>query len=168
MQTKVKQDVRVGTRVPPVDLVMAERMASGALAGLKKLGYGWPVRKVREHDRKQEVTLPAYVAREMRVEAGNFVVWCCTEVPGVLSIAEVVAVYERGVDGMRILGRQVGTSKVRKSSASYEVTIPKEVQAALGNVAGESVAFMLTNYPGIVGVSVVKRPDNSTGSRRTG
>lgn len=153
-------------RVKPLDPVKLDRIAPGAMCGLKKLGYGWPVRKVREDSRKKEVTLPAYVARELRVVAGNFVVWCCTDVAGMLTIAEVAAVYERDVDGLPILGRQLAISKVRKSTKSFEITIPKDVQAELGNMTGENVAFLLTNYPGIVAVGVLKRPDNSTGSRR--
>jgi len=81
-----------------------------------------------------------------------------------LTIAEVAVVYECDVDGLPILGRQIAISKVRKSSGSYEVTIPREVQAELGDVTGENMRFGLTNYPGIVTVGVIKRPDNSTGS----
>lgn len=168
MASKAIQNLLIRTPVKLLDPVKLDRIAPGAMCGLRKQGYGWPVRKVREHNRKREVTLPSYVARELRVVAGNYVVWCCTDVPGMLTIAEVVAVYERDIDGLPILSRQVAISKVRKSTGSYEVTIPKEVQAALGDVNGENVAFQLTNYPGIVAVSVVKRPDNSTGSRRAG
>lgn len=168
MTERSKVSLVIRQRIKPLDPVKLERIALGAMCGLRKQGYGWPVRKVREDIRKKEVTLPSYVARELGVVAGNFVVWCCTDVPGMLAIAEVVAVYERDVDGLPILGRQLAISKVRKSTKSFEISIPKEVQTELGDVTGENVTFLLTNYPGIVAVSVVKRPDNSTGSRRTG
>ena len=162
MKTK---NLLIRTRVKPPDPVKLDRIATGAMCGLKKLGYGRPARKVREHNRKKEVTLPAYVARELGVVAGNSVVWCCTDVPGMLDIAEVAAVYERDVDGTPILGRQVAISKVRKSSGSFEITIPKEVQEELGEATGENLAFILTNYPGVVTVGVVKRPDDSKGEK---
>lgn len=155
-------------RVKPLDPVKLDRIAPGALCGIKRLGFGRPARKVREHNRKKEVTLPAYVARELKVVAGSFVVWCCTDVPGMLDIAEVAAVYERDIDGSPILGRQIAISKVRKSSGSYEVTIPKEVQAELGNVTGEHLAFVFTNYPGTVSVSVIKRPEDHAGTPAAG
>lgn len=168
MGKELRTDSIKTTRIKPIQEYRLDRLAHGAMCGLRRLGYGLPVRKVREHNRKEEVTLPAYAARELRVVAGNFIVWCCTDVPGVLEIAEVAAVYERDVDGLPILGRLVTISKVRKSSKSYEVTIPKEAQAELGDVNGEQMTFNLTNYPGVVAVSVVKRPNDSAGSRRGG
>jgi len=123
---------------------------------------------VREHNRKKEVTLPSYVARELGVVAGNFVVWCCTDVSGMLVIAEVAAVYERDVDGLPILGRQVAISKVRKSTKSFEISIPKEVQEELGDVTGEQITFVFTNYPGTVAVSVIKRPEGPAGTPAAG
>jgi len=144
------------------------KMAAGAMCSLKKRGYGWPVRRVREDSRKKEVTLPSYVARELGVIAGNFIVWCCTDIAGMLTISEVMAVYELDVDGLPILGRQIAYSKIRKSSGSYEVTIPKDVQAELGDVLGENIRFGLTNYPGIVTFGVLRRPNDSAGKRRQG
>ena len=161
-------NLTIRPRVKPFETVKLDRIAPGAMCGLKKLGYGWPVRKVREDSRKKEVTLPSYVARELRVKAGSFVVWCCTDVPGLLTIAEVTAVYERDVDGSPILGRQVAISKVRKSSGSYEVSIPKQCQAELGNVTGENVSFSMTNYPGIVTAVVIKRPGDPAGMPAAG
>lgn len=158
------QNLKTRQTVKQMDPVKLDRIAPGAMCGLKKLGYGRPARMVREHNRKKEVTLPAYVVRELRVVAGNFVVWCCTDVQGMLDIAEVAAVYERDVDGSRILGRQIAISKVRKSSGSFEITIPKEAQAELGDVTGEKLAFVFTNYPGIVAVSVIKRPEDHAGT----
>jgi len=155
-------------RVKPLDLVKLARIAQGAMCGMKKLGYGRPARMVREHNRKKEVTLPAYVARELKVDAGSFVVWCCTDVPGLLDIAEVAAVYERDIDGSPILGRQIAISKVRKSTKSFEITIPKEVQTELGDVTGEQIAFVFTNYPGTVSVSVIKRPEGPAGMPAAG
>lgn len=160
--------LKIRPRVKPLDRVKLDRIAPGAMCGLKKLGYGWPARKVREDSRKKEVTLPSYVVRELRVVAGNFVVWCCTDVPGMLTIAEVASVYERDVDGLPILGRQVAISKVRKSSGSFEITIPKEVQAKLGDVKGENVNFSMTNYPGIVTAVVIKRPEAHAGTPAAG
>ena len=144
----------------PLSQVKLEKMAAGSMRGTRKLGYGWPVRKVREHNRKKEVTLPSYVARELRVVAGNSVVWCKTNVAGMLTIAEVMAVFEVDVDDLRILGRQIAYSKVRKSSGSHEISIPKAAQAELGDPTGENVIFGLTHYPGVVTVSIIKRPDN--------
>lgn len=163
-----KQNLLIWPRVKPLDPVKLDRIAPGAMCGIKKLGYGRPARKVREHNRKKEVTLPSYVGRELGVVAGSFVVWCCTDVPGMLDIAEVAAVYERDVDGLPILGRQLAIVKVRKSSGSFEITIPKEAQAELGDVTGEHLAFVLTNYPGIVTVGVVKRPDDPAGMPAAG
>lgn len=162
------QNLLIRPRVKPPDTVKLDRIAPGAMCGLKKLGYGRPARKVREHNRKKEVTLPAYVGRELGVIAGNSVVWCCTDVPGMLDIAEVAAVYERDVDGTPVLGRQIAISKVRKSVRSLEVSIPMEAQAELGNVTGENLGFLLTNYPGIVTVCVVKRPEGPAGMPAAG
>ena len=155
-------------QVKPLDPAKLDRIATGAMCGMKKQGYGRPVRKVRVHARKKVVTLPSYVARELMVEAGNSVVWCETEDTGALDIAEVLAVYELDIDGTPILGRQVAISKVRKSSGSYELTIPKVAQAKLGDVTDEKIAYMFTNYPGVVTVCVVKRPGDQEGSRREG
>lgn len=155
-------------KIKPIEAMRLDRLAPGAMCGLKKQGYGWPVREVRERTRKKVVTLPAYVGRELGVVAGNFVVWCCTNVPGLLTIAEVAAVYERDIDGSTILGRQVAYSKVRKECGSYEISIPKAVQAELGDVMGENMRFGLTNYPGIVTVGVLRRPEDTAGSRREG
>jgi len=157
------QNLTIRPWVKPTDPVKLDRIAPGAMCGLKKLGYGWPVRKVREHCGKKEVTLPAYVVRELRVVAGNSVVWCCTDVAGMLTIAEVAVVFESDIDGSLILGVQLAYSKVRKSTGSYEIAIPKEAQAALGDVTGENIRFGLTNYPGIVTVGVIKRPDDRAG-----
>lgn len=162
------ETLKIRPRVKPLDPVKLAKIAPGAMCGLKKLGYGKPARMVREHNRKKEVTLPAYVVRELRVKDGNFVVWCCTEVPGMIDIAEVTAVYQRDIDGSQILGRQVAISKVRKSSGSFEITIPKEVQAELGNVKGENMNFSLTNYPGIVTAVVIKRPEDPAGTPAAG
>ncbi len=151
-----------------MEAMRLDRLAPGALCGLKKLGYGWPVRKVRERTRKKVVTLPAYVAREIGAVAGNFIVWCCTNVPGMLTIAEVAAVYERDIDGSPILGRQVAYSKVRKECGSYEISVPKEVQEELGDIMGENMRFGLTNYPGIVTVGVLRSPEDHAGSRQGG
>ncbi|GAI96977.1 unnamed protein product, partial [marine sediment metagenome] len=152
-------------RVKPLDPVKLDRIAPGAMCGLKKQGHGWPARMVRDESRKKEVTLPSYVARELGVVAGNFVVWCCTKVPGLLTIAEVAAVYERDIDGSPILGGQVGISKVRKSTKSFVITIPKKVLAELGDVTGEQIAFVFTLYPRIVAVNVIKRPEDSKGAK---
>ena len=162
------ENLTIRRRVKPLDPVKLDRIALGAMCGMKKRGYGWPVRKVREHCGKKEVTLPAYVVRELGVVAGNFVVWCCTDVPGMLTIAEVAAVYERDVDGSQILGIQLAISKVRKSTGSYEIAIPKVAQAELGNVTGENVRFGLTNYPGVVTVGVIKRPGDPAGMPAAG
>lgn len=148
----------IGTKVRPINQADAEKMAAGSMRGIRKLGYGFPVRKVREDCRKKEVTLPSYVAREMNVTAGNHVVWCQTDIAGMLTIAEVLAVFELGVDGLRILGRQIAYCKVRKSSGSHEISIPKDAQAELGEPTGESIIFGLTHYPGVVTVTVIKRP----------
>lgn len=155
-------------KIKPIEEMRLDRIAPGAMCGIKKLGYGRPARKVREHNGKKEVTLPAYVGRELGVVAGSFVVWCCTDVPGMLDIAEVAAVYQRDVDGTPVLGRQLVISKVRKSSGSYEISIPKEAQAELGEVTGENVKFGLTNYPGIVTAVVIKRPGDPAGCRQPG
>ncbi|NVM57740.1 MAG: hypothetical protein HWN51_06445 [Desulfobacterales bacterium] len=160
IEVNMSSNLLTGTKVRRLDKAAAEKMAAGSMRGTRKLGYGYPVRKVREDCRKKEVTLPSYVARELGVMEGNFVVWCQTGVAGVLTIAEVMAVYELDVDGLRILGRQVGYSKVRKSSGSHEITVPKPVQAALGEPTGESMMFSLTHYPGVVTVAVIKKPDN--------
>jgi len=85
-----------------------------------------------------------------------------------LTIAEVLAVYERDVAGQPILGRQVAYSKVRKSSGSNEITIPKEAQAELGNMVGGRVRFGLTNYPGVVTVGVLERPGDHAGMPAAG
>jgi len=148
-----------GTKVRRLDKAAAEKMAAGSMQGIRKLGYGWPVRKVREDCRKKEVTLPSYVARELGVTAGNYVVWCKTEIAGMVTIAEVLAVFEVDVDDLPILGRQIGHSKVRKSSGSHEISIPKAAQAALGDPTGENIIFGLTHYPGVVTVAVIKKPD---------
>jgi len=163
-----KKNLLIRPRVKPLDPVKLARIAPGAMCGLKKLGYGWPARMVRDESRKKEVTLPSYVARELRVVAGNNLVWCCTDVPGLLCIAEVAAVYERDIDGSPILGRQVAFSKVRKSTRSIVITIPKEVQAELGDVTGEQIAFVFTLYPGIVAVNVIKRPERPAGTPAAG
>lgn len=162
------QNLQIRPRVKPLDPAKLDRIARGAMCGMKKRGYGWPVRKVREDSRKKEVTLPSYVVRELRVEAGNSVVWCETDVPGMLTIAEVMAVYELDIDGLPILGRQVAYSKVRKSSGSHEITIPLDAQAELGNMAGGNVRFGLTNYPGVVTVGVLERPRDHAGMPAAG
>lgn len=162
------KNLTIRPRVKPLDPVKLDRIAPGAMCGMKKQGYGWPVRKVREDCRKKEVTLPPCVVRELRVVAGNSVVWCETNIPGMLTIAEVAAVYERDIDGSQILGVQIAYSKVRKSTGSYEIAIPKEAQAALGDVTGENVRFGLTNYPGIVTVGVLKRPEVPAGMPAAG
>ncbi|GAI65956.1 unnamed protein product, partial [marine sediment metagenome] len=113
-------------------------------------------------------TLPSFVRRELRVVKGNFVVFASTGDEGVIDVAEVGAVYERDVDGMPILGRQLAISKVRKSSGSYEITIPKDAQAKLGDVRGEKVIFGLTHYPGVVTIAVIKRPGDPAGCRQGG
>ena len=162
------ENLKIQSRVKHMDPAKLDRIAPGAMCGIKKLGYGRPARMVREHNRKKEVTLPAYVARELGVVAGSFVVWCCTDVPGMLDIAEVAAVYERDIDGSPILGRQIAISKVRKSSRSFELTIPKEVQLELGDVKGEQIAFVFTNYPGTVAVNIIKRPEDPAGTPAAG
>jgi len=132
-----------------------EGITTGAIKSLYKRGWDMPVRPVRVDCRKTEVTLPSYVARKLGVVAGNFVVWCLTEIPGVLAIAECAAVYGRDIDGLPIMGRMLATSMVRKSSGSHELTIPKEVQAELGELTGKSIVFGLTNYPDIVTTKAV-------------
>ncbi|MBA7518881.1 hypothetical protein ES705_10955 [subsurface metagenome] len=120
-----------------------------------------PVRPVRVHCRKTEVTLPSYVARKIGVVAGNFVVWCLTAIPGVFAIDECAAVYKRDIDGLPIMGRMLGTSMVRKSSGSYELTIPKEVQAELGELTGKSIIFGLTHNSDIVTTKAVVKTEVS-------
>ncbi len=163
-----RKKLLIRPRVKPLDPIKLDRIAPGAMCGMKKQGYGWPARKVREDSRKKEVTLPSYVVRELRVVAGNSVVWCRTEIPGLFNIAEVLAVYERDIDGSQILGAQLAYSKVRKSTGSYEIAIPKEVQAELGEATGEYLHFSMTNYPGIVTVCVVKRPEVPAGTPAAG
>lgn len=160
---EMKQKMLIGTKVKPLDQDQLNKMAAGSMHGTKKLGYGWPVRKVREHCRKTEVTLPSYVAREIRVVAGNYVVWCQTNIVGLLTIAECAAVYELDVDGLPILGRQLAISKVRKNAGSHEISIPKKAKADLGETTGESIIFGVTHYPGVVTVNVIKKPDDDGG-----
>ena len=168
MGKKLKTPSLTKTRLKPLDDYRLERITPGAIRGIRKLGYDLPVRKVREHNRKTEVTLPSYVRRELRVVKGNFVVFSSTGWPGLITIAEVRAVYERDVDGMPILGRQLAISKVRKSSGSYEITIPKDAQEKLGDTLGENVRFGLTHYPGVVTIAVIKRPGDPAGCRQGG
>ena len=168
MGKKLKTPSLTTTRLKTLNEYRLERITPGAIRGIKKLGYDLPVRKVREHSRKAEVTLPSYVRRELGVAAGNFVVFNSTGWPGLITVAEVGAVYERDVDGMPILGRNLAISKVRKSSGSYEITIPKDAQAKLGDVLGENIRFGLTHYPGVVTIGVIKRPGDSAGCRQGG
>ena len=154
------------TRLKTLDEYRLERITSGAIRGIRKLGYDFAVRKVREDCRKKEVTLPSYVRRELRVVKGNFVVFSDTGTKGFITIAEVGAVYERDVDGLPILGQTIAISKVRKSTGSYEITIPKDAQGALGDVEGENIVFGLTHYPGVVTIAVIKRPGDPAGCRQ--
>ena len=163
MAEKLKTTSLTKTRLKSLDDYRLDRITPGAIRGIKKQGYDLPVRKVREHNRKTEVTIPSYVRRELGVVKGNFVVFSNTGWPGLITIAEVRAVFERDVDGKPILGRQIAISKVRKSSGSYEITIPKEAQAQLGDVKGENVKFGLTHYPGVVTIDVIKRPGDHAG-----
>lgn len=168
MVKKLKTPSLTSTRLKTLDDYRLDRITLGSIRGIKKQGYDFPVRKVREHNRKSEVTLPSFVRRELGVVKGNFVVFSNTGWPGLITIAEVRAVYERDVDGMPILGRQLAISKVRKSSGSYEISIPKVAQAQLGDVKGESVKFGLTHYPGVVTIVVIKRPGDIAGCRQGG
>ena len=168
MGKKLKTPSLAKTRLKTLDDYRLDRITPGAIRGIKKQGYARPVRKVREHSGKAEVTLPSFVRRELRVVKGNFVVFASTGDEGVIEVAEVGAVYQRDVDGMPILGRQLAISKVRKSTGSYEIAIPKEAQAKLGDVLGESVIFGLTHYPGVVTIVVIKRPGDPAGCRQGG
>ncbi|MBA7615631.1 hypothetical protein ES703_22915 [subsurface metagenome] len=168
MAEKLKTTSLTKTRLKSLDDYRLDRIIPGAIRGIKKQGYDLPVRKVREHNRKTEVTIPSFVRRELRVVKGNFVVFASTGIEGLIEVAEVGAVYERDVDGTPILGRMLAISKVRKSSGSYEISIPKVAQAQLGDVKGESVIFGLTHYPGVVTIVVIKRPGDSAGCRRGG
>ena len=166
MGKKLKIPSLTKTRLKSLDDYRLERITLGAIRGIKKLGYDLPVRKVREHSRKAEVTIPSYVRRELGVAAGNYVVFASTGDEGVIDVAEVGAVYERDVDGMPILGRQLAISKVRKDTGSHVITIPKKAQGALGDVQGEKVIFGLTHYPGVVTIAVIKRPGDPAGCRQ--
>ncbi len=120
-----------------------------------------PVRPVRLHCRKTEVTMPSFVARKIVVAAGNYLVWCCTGVAGGIEIAECAAVYERDLDGLPIMGRQLAISKVREDTGSLVITIPKEVQAVLGDVTGKYIEYGTTKHPYIVTIKTVEQKEIS-------
>jgi hypothetical protein len=107
-------------------------------------------------NRKAEWTLPSNVARELRVNAGDYIVRCRTDVEDVLTIAEVSVLDERDVDGKPILGEVVAISKVRWDTDGLEITITKGAQAVYGEVVGRFVVCGLTICPGVVTEKIVE------------
>ncbi len=155
----MKKNLHIKPKFRPLDPERLARITTGAIRGLCKRGYGLPVRPVRIHNRKAEWTLPSNVARELRVKAGDFIVRCRTDVEDELTIAEVSALDERGVDGRQILGEQVGWIKVRWDKDGFVITITKEAKAVYGEVVGKFVVLGMTDYPGVVTEKIVERSE---------
>ena len=143
-------------KLKPLDPERLARITPGQIKGLCKRGYGLPVRLVRRHNRKEEVTLPSNVARELRVKAGDYIVRCRTDVEDVINIAKDSALDERDVEGKPILGEQVECVKVRWDTDGFVVTITKGAKAVYGEVVGRFVVYGLTICPGIVTEKVVE------------
>ncbi len=114
------------------------------------------MRPVREDVRKQEATVPWFVAWELGVVAGDFVVRCRTEVEDVLAIAEVSVLDQRDVDGQPILGEQVEWVKVRPDTDGLEMTIKKGAKAVYGKVAGKFAVYGMTIFPGVALEKIVE------------
>jgi len=142
------------------------RITTGAIKSLWERGYGLPVRLVRRHNRKDEVTLPSNVARELSVVAGSEAVLCRTAAPGMLDMADVSVLDEKDWDGRPILGEVVEWIKIRWDTDGFVITINKGAKAVMGEVVGRFVEYGLTDYPGKVTVKVVGAGEVSAGTNK--
>ncbi len=147
--------LHIKPKLKPLDPERLARITTGAIKSLYKRGYDLPVRLVRRHNRKDEVTLPSNVARELSVVAGSEAVLCRTAAPGMFDMADVSVLNEKDWDGRPILGEVVGWIKIRWDMDGFVITINKGAKAVLGEVVGRFVVYGLTAYPGKVTVKVV-------------
>ncbi len=155
----MKKILRIKPKLRPLNPERLARITAGAIKSLCKRGFGLPVRPVRVHNRKTEVTLPSNVARELRVVAGSEAVLCRTAAPGMFDMADVSVLDERDVDGLPILHEVVGWIKIRWDTDGFVMTINKGAKAVMGEVVGRFVVYGLTEYPGVVTEKIVARSE---------
>jgi hypothetical protein len=158
--------LHIKPKLKPLDPERLARITTGAIKSLYKRGYDLPVRLVRRHNRKDEVTLPSNVARELSVVAGSEAVLCRTAEPGKLDMADVSVLDERDWYGLPILGEVVEWIKIRWDKDGFVITINKGAKAVLGEVVGRFVEYGLTDYPGKVTVKVVGTGEVSAGTNK--
>jgi len=154
---EMKKMLRIKPKIRQSNPEKLARITTGAMKSLCKRGYGLPVRQVRMHNRKAEVTLPSHVARELRVRPGDIMVRCPTDVEDVFVIAEASVLDERDVDGKPILGEPVEWIKVRWDTDGFVITITKGAQAVLGEVIGKFVVYGMTTCVGVVKEKFVEK-----------
>ena len=65
------------------------RMKAGQALGRKMQGYDLPVRKVRKVKGSKMVTIPAEVCAATGIDFGDDIVFCRTDVPGVVWISAI-------------------------------------------------------------------------------
>ncbi len=154
MLTKVKTQQKVKTWIRPYSQVKLDRIDEGALKSLRARGYDVSLRRVWLRNGKDQLTLAWFVKDEMHVIEGDFIVFCLTDVPGVLDIAKESMLDERDVDGRFVLGEVVARCKVRRDGGSLVITITKGAKVVLGNVLWRFFDFGLTDYPGKVTLKI--------------
>jgi hypothetical protein len=158
--------LHIKPKLRPLDPERLARITAGAIKSLWKRGFGLPVRLVRRHNRKDEVTLPSNVARELSVVAGSEAVLCRTAAPGMLDMADVSVLDEKDWDGRPILGEVVEWIKIRWDTDGFVITITKGAKAVMGEVVGRFVEYGLTDYPGKVTVKAVGTGEVSAGTNK--
>lgn len=63
------------------------------------------------------------------------------------------------VIGQKLQGLDLPVRKLRKKDSSYSVTIPAWLVRELGFEEGDDIVFGITDVPGVVVLSALKRPD---------
>ena len=144
------------------------RVYAGQALGRQLQGLDLPVRKVRNRNGSKVVTIPSEICEVMGIDFGDELLFRQTSNPSVMTAIvlkrpNVPANRRRGYDPMvRKVCRQ------HDRPTSRVVTIPSDFCKLMGIDFGDELMLSLTLKPGVVTIAVIKRPGDSTGSRRGG
>ena len=168
MAKKKKHKLLYPPRYPRNDPRNKLRMKVGAAIGRQMQGLDLPVRKVRYKTGSKAVTIPKEVWKAMGIEIGDELRFSITQKPGVIKVAVIKSLE---VPAGRRHRCDMPTRKVRRQNdrvGCKMVTIPAEISEVLGIDFGDELLFSMTQKPGVMTITVIKRPGDPAGCRRGG
>lgn len=157
-----------GPKVRPMTAETEAEVIAGQRESMRQAGYDWPVRKARRANKSNIVTLPVQVREYLELSSGDWLAFGSTQWRGLFGLVKISQ--KRAEDILKSIDERqaVPIRKVQWSKRQASIIIPSRICENMQIECGDDVIFVPQVQRGIVGMGVLKRPDDPAGTPAAG